>query len=110
MVRRIQKSRHSPHWVICAHTLRQQGSSQIRNSSKVGNSEAVRLLSIIEKSQVPFGQSADVYNRLKTKVEANEQLTMEEHEQLKQLVKLARDWEKGVESSAMTEPEETLAG
>ena len=59
---------------------------------------------------MPFGQSADLYSQLKTKIEADKQLTSEEYEQLNRLVKIARDWEKGVESSAMTEPEETLAG
>ena len=87
-----------------------KSSKQIRRPARVGTSEAHKLLSVVEKSQVPFGQSADLYNRLKTKIEADEQLTTEEFEQLNRLVKIAKDWEKGVESSAMTEPEETLAG
>ena len=67
-------------------------------------------MAIVEKSQVPFGESANLYNRLKAKIESEQQLTTEEYEQLLRLVKIAKEWEKGVESSAMTEPEETLAG
>ena len=87
-----------------------KSSTQVRKPVRDGGNEAHRLLLIVEKSQVPFGQSADLYNRLKIKIEANEQLTGEEYEQLNRLVKIAKDWEKGVESSARTEPEETLAG
>lgn len=64
----------------------------------------------MEKSQVPFGESAGTFARLKAKIEKDQPLTGEEMDQLRRLVKIARDWEKGVESSAMTEPEETLAG
>lgn len=77
---------------------------------KGGIEEARKLLSMVEKSQVPFGESANLYNRLKTKIEAGENLSTEEHEQLLRLVRIAQEWEKAVESSARTEPEETLAG
>ena len=73
-------------------------------------SEARRLLSAVEKSQVPFGESAGIFAGLKAKIEKDQPLTGEEMDQLRRLVKIARDWEKGEESSAMTEPEETLAG
>ena len=76
----------------------------------VGDTEAHRLLAIVEKSQVPFGESANLYNKLKAKIESEQRLTTEEYEQLLRLVQIAKDWEKGVESSARTEPEETLAG
>ena len=87
-----------------------KSSVQQGNHGKVGDAEAHRLLAIVEKSQVPFGESANLYSRLKAKIESERQLTTEEYEQLLRLVKIAKDWEKGVESSARTEPEETLAG
>jgi hypothetical protein len=74
------------------------------------NAEARRLIAIIEKSQVPFGESALVYSRIKSQVEAGKELSTEDYEHLVGLVKKARDWEKGVESSAQTRPEETLSG
>lgn len=77
---------------------------------RVGDSEVHRLLAIVERSQVPFGESASLYGQLKNKIETEQQLTTEEYEHLLRLVKIAKDWEKGVESSARTEPEETLAG
>ena len=74
------------------------------------HTEAHRLIKIVEKSQVPFGQSADIYHRLKGKIDRGVHLTASEFEELQKLVKIAKDWEKGVQSSAMTEPSETLAG
>jgi hypothetical protein len=74
------------------------------------NAEARRLITIIEKSQVPFGDSALVYNRIKSQVEAGKELSTEDYEHLVGLVKKARDWDKAVESSAQTRPEETLSG
>ena len=74
------------------------------------NAEARRLITIIETSQVPFGESAPTYNRIKAQVEAGKELSTEDYEHLVGLVKKARDWEKGIESSAQTRPEETLSG
>ena len=89
----------------------QARSSDEKTSPNPGKkSEAVRLLAVVEKSQAPFGESADIYLGLKAKIESGRGLTSEEFQQLERLVKIARDWEKGVESSARTEPEETLAG
>lgn len=72
--------------------------------------EERKMLAGIEKSQTPFGESAGILAKLKLKIEAGELLSSEEHRQLQRLVNIARDWEKGVQSSAETEPEETLAG
>jgi len=76
----------------------------------ISAAEARRLILMIEKSQVPFGESAPIFARIKAHVEAGNTLSAEEHEHLLDLVKKAKDWEKAVESSAMTEPEETLSG
>jgi hypothetical protein len=72
--------------------------------------EARKMLAVVEKSQTPFGESAGILAKLKLKIESNESLNQEEFRQLQRLVNIARDWEKGVESSAQTEPDETLAG
>lgn len=72
--------------------------------------EAQRLLAIVEKSQVPFGESSHVFEQLKSKINRREELSTDDHEQLLKLVKAAEDWERAVQSSARTEPEETLAG
>jgi len=82
-----------------------------RNKSVTAtNAEARRLITIIEKSQVPFGESASVYNRIRSQVEAGKELSTEDYEHLVGLVKKARDWNKAVETSAQTRPEETLPG
>ncbi len=65
---------------------------------------------MIEKSQVPFGESAPVFAKIKAHVEAGNPLDAEDYEHLLELVKKAKDWDKAVETSAMTEPEETLSG
>ena len=76
----------------------------------VSIAEARRLIAMIEKSQVPFGESAPIFAKVKAQLEAGKALGVEDHEHLLELVKKAKDWEKAVESSAMTEPEETLSG
>jgi hypothetical protein len=72
--------------------------------------EARRLLAIVEKSQVPFGESAPLFARIKAQIDAGKSLNVEDYEHLLRLVKIAKDWNKAEESSAMTEPEETLSG
>jgi len=76
----------------------------------VSVAEARRLIAIIEKSQVPFGESASIFARIKAQVDAGNPLSGEDQEHLLELVKKAKDWEKAVESSAMTQPEETMSG
>jgi hypothetical protein len=72
--------------------------------------EARRLIAIIEKSQVPFGESAPIFARLKAQIDAGRDLNIEDYEHLLGLVKKAKDWDRAVQSSAMTQPEETLSG
>ena len=72
--------------------------------------ETQRLVAIIEKSQVPFGESASMFNRIKAQVHAGKELSNEDYEHLLGLVKKAKDWNRDVESSAQTSPEETMAG
>lgn len=72
--------------------------------------DARSLIAVVEKSQVPFGESAPIFAELKDKVEKGEALSVEQHERLLNLVKIAREWERGVENSASTDPDETLSG
>ncbi len=73
-------------------------------------SEAQKLLGIIEKSDVPFGESAPILAELKAKIEKGDSLTVEEHGDLLRLVQIAKKWDRDVEASARTEPDETMAG
>jgi len=79
-------------------------------STSSGLAEARRLLAIVEKSQVPFGESAPIFARIKAEIDSGKSLSVEDHEHLLQLVKIAKDWNKAEESSALTEPDETLSG
>ena len=79
-------------------------------STSPGLAEARRLLAMVEKSQVPFGESAPIFARIKAQIDSGKSLSVEDHEHLLRLVKIAKDWNKGEDSSAMTEPEETLSG
>jgi hypothetical protein len=80
------------------------------NPASVEAAEARKLLAIVEKSQVPFGESAPLFARLKAQIDAGKSLSVEDYEHLLRLVKIAKDWNKGEQSSALTEPEETLSG
>ncbi len=80
------------------------------NPVTVEAAEARRLLAMVEKSQVPFGESAPVFARIKAQIDAGKSLSVEDYEHLLRLVKIAKDWNKAEESSAMTEPNETLSG
>ena len=78
--------------------------------ASTGLAEARRLLAIVEKSQVPFGESAPIFAKIKAQIDSGKSLSVEDHEHLLRLVKIAKDWNKAEESSALTEPEETLSG
>jgi hypothetical protein len=85
--------------------------SQVASKSvSPGFAEARRLLAIVEKSQVPFGESAPIFARIKAQIDSDKSLSVEDYEHLLRLVKIAKDWNKAEESSALTEPEETMSG
>jgi len=88
-------------------------SKKLHSTSKpvaVSAVEARRLIAMIEKSQVPFGESAPVFAEVKAQVDAGGPLSTDDYEHLLDLVKKAKDWNKAVESSAGTQPEETMGG
>lgn len=80
------------------------------NPVTVEAAEARRLLSIVEKSQVPFGESAPIFAKIKVQIDAGKSLSIEDYEHLLRLVKIAKEWNKAEKSSAMTEREETMSG
>jgi hypothetical protein len=51
-----------------------------------------------------------MFAKLKAQIDADKSLSVENYEHLLRLVKIAKDWNRAEESSAMTEPEETLSG
>jgi hypothetical protein len=95
---------------VAKGTLKTRDESRGNKQVTATMAEARRLVAIIEKSQVPFGESAPIFNRIKSQVQAGKELNTEDYEHLLELVKKARDWEKAIQSSAQTLPEETLSG
>jgi hypothetical protein len=89
---------------------KQQLSQDTGKSNSAGLVEARRLIAIVEKSQVPFGESAPMFAKVKAQVDADKSLSVEDYEHLLRLVKIAKDWNKAEESSALTEPDETMSG
>lgn len=78
-----------------------------------GVSEKIRphkLIKVVEDSKIPLGEEESKLLKIKAKVEHDETLSREEEDFLTRLVERAREWQKGLKSSADTEPEDTLPG
>jgi hypothetical protein len=78
-----------------------------------GISEPIRpheLIRIIEDSEIPLGEEESRLNKVKGKVEHDEQLTRDDEDFLTRLVGRAKEWQKGLKSSSDTEPEDTMSG
>ena len=78
-----------------------------------GVSERIRphiLMRIIEDSKIPLEEEESKLQKIKGKVEHDEQLSREDEVFLTRLVERANEWQKGLKSSSDTEPEATLAG
>ena len=69
-----------------------------------------KLIRIIEDSKVPLGEEESRLQKIKGKVEHDEQLSQEDEACLTRLVEKADKWEKGLKSSSDTEPEDTMSG
>ena len=77
-----------------------------------GISERIRphmLIRIIEDSKIPLEEESKL-QKVKGKVEHDEQLSQQDEDFLIRLVERANEWQKGVRSSSNTEPEDTLPG
>ena|SRR2546428_2738195 len=79
-----------------------------------GMSETIRphiLIRIIEDSKIPLEEEEEPkLQRIKGKVEHDEQLSREDEAFLARLVERANEWQKGLKSSSDTEPEDTMSG
>ena len=78
-----------------------------------GMSEGIRphmLIRIIEDSKIPLEEEESKLQKIKRKVEHDEQLSREDEFFLTRLVERANEWQKGLKSSSDTEPEDTLPG
>ena len=78
-----------------------------------GMSETIRphiLIRIIEDSKIPLEEEESKLQRIKGKVEHDEQLSREDESFLVRLVERANEWQKGLKSSSDTEPEDTMSG
>ena len=78
-----------------------------------GMSERIRphiLIRTIEDSKVPLGEEESKLQKIKGKVEHDEQLSPEDEVFLTRLAERAKEWQKGVKSSSETEPDDTMSG
>src|SRR5438552_9336117 len=87
-------------------------SGEAKDAEERGMSERIRphmLIRIIEDSKIPFEEESKL-QKIKGKVEHDEQLSREDEVFLIRLVERANEWQKGLKSSSDTEPEDTLPG
>ena len=68
-----------------------------------------KLIRIIEDSKIPLEEESKL-QKIKGKVEHDEQLSQQDEDFLIRLVERANEWQKGVRNSSNTEPEDTLPG
>jgi hypothetical protein len=69
-----------------------------------------KLIRIIEDSKIPLEEEESKLQKVKGKVEHDEQLSREDEDFLIRLVERANEWQTGLTSSSDTEPEDTLPG
>ena len=92
-------------WSDLGEKLRMQKSERI--------TEKLRphiLIRTIEDSDIPLGEEEPKLQKIKGKVEHDEQLSREDEVFLNRPVERANEWQKGLKSSSDTEPEDTLPG
>src|SRR6266581_8884258 len=73
-----------------------------------GMSETIRphiIIRIIEDSKIPLEEEESKLQKIKSKVEHDEQLSREDESFLARLVERANEWQKGLRSSSDAEPE-----
>ena len=69
-----------------------------------------KLIRVIENSKVPLGEDESKLQKIKRMVEHDEPLSQDDEALLTRLVEKAHKWEKGLESSSDTDPEDTMSG
>jgi len=86
---------------------------RLRMQNSKGISERIRphiLIRKIEDSEVPLGEEESKLQKIKRKVEHDEELSREDEDFLTRLVERANEWQKGLKSSSDTKPEDTMSG
>ena len=86
---------------------------RLKMQKSKGISETIRphiLIRIIEDSKIPPEEEESKLQKIKSKVEHDEQLSREDESFLTRLVERANEWQKGLKSSSDTEPEDTMSG
>ncbi len=68
------------------------------------------LIRTIEDSKIPLGEEESKLQKIKGKVEHDEQLLREDEIFLTRLAERAKEWQKGLKTSSDTEPGDTLSG
>lgn len=75
--------------------------------------ESVDLAQLIQRivdSEVPLADEESKFETIREKHAKGQALTLEEQSLVAKLARKADEWDRDVESSASTEPEETLPG
>ena len=68
------------------------------------------LIRIIEDSKIPLGEEESKLQKIKGKVEHDEQLSRDDEIFLTRMVERAKEWQKGLKNSSDTEPDDTMSG
>jgi hypothetical protein len=69
-----------------------------------------RFIQRIVESEVPLADEEEKFETIKEKHAKGQSMTFEKRDLVLRLAIKADEWEKDVESSALTEPEQTLPG
>jgi hypothetical protein len=69
-----------------------------------------QLIQRIVESEVPLADEESKFETIREKHAKGQGLTVEERDLVLRLASMADEWEKDVESSELTEPEQTLPG
>jgi hypothetical protein len=78
---------------------------------QLGQTGSVKeLIELVEKSTIPLAEEEELFYEVKRKHTMGVPLSKMEEGFLLNLAAKASQWEKGVQSSALTEREETLSG
>lgn len=67
-------------------------------------------IEMIEHSELPLADDSNFISTVKAKIVANEPISEQEYNRLVKVAEKAEKWETQVESSARTDPEDTLPG
>ena len=67
-------------------------------------------IEMIEQSELPLADASNFLSTIKTKIAADEPIGEQEYDRLVKVAEKAEKWKTQMESSARTDPEDTLPG